>query len=140
MKFELIPKENLDSIIPLIDNLNHGKIETAILHSRLEEMKNMNYNCLGVFDEEKNLIGICGFWILNKFYVGKHIEPDNVVIAEKYRNQNLGTKMIAWLENYAKQNECTASELNCYVNNDKGIKFWIEQGYKIIGFHFQKGI
>lgn len=77
---------------------------------------------------------------MNKFYVGKHIEPDNVVIAEKYRNQNLGTKMIAWLENYAKQNGCTASELNCYVNNDKGIKFWIEQGYKIIGFHFQKGI
>ncbi|EQD69526.1 GCN5-related N-acetyltransferase, partial [mine drainage metagenome] len=39
------------------------------------------YQCAGLYDDGR-LIGICGLWILTKYYVGKHIEPDNVVIQE----------------------------------------------------------
>ncbi|NQW36061.1 MAG: GNAT family N-acetyltransferase [Flavobacteriales bacterium] len=136
MKIKFIEKENLSIILPFLGLLNENT-DKEILELRLEEMKNNSYYCVGVFDNEK-LIGICGFWLLVKYYVGKHIEPDNVVILPEYRNQNIGNKMMEFVYEYAKNNGCIASELNCYVANNSGIKFWLNQGYKILGFHFQK--
>jgi GNAT superfamily N-acetyltransferase len=100
-------------------------------------MRNHSYNCLGVFDGER-LIAICGFWILVKYYVGKHIEPDNVLVLPEYRGRKIAEQMMDWINDYGKKHGCIASELNCYVSNSAGVKFWINQGYKIIGYHFQK--
>jgi GNAT superfamily N-acetyltransferase len=95
------------------------------------------YECVGVFDEE-TLVGICGIWTLTKIYVGRHIEPDNVIISPEYRSRQLGQQLMEWVESYARSKGCVASELNCYVSNDAGNKFWQQQGYKVLGLHYQK--
>lgn len=82
----------------------------------------MNYECVGVYDEDK-LIGICGMWILNKLYVGKHIEPDNVFVLPEYRSAGVGKLMLDWVIDYAKEIGCDATEVNCYVENLKGKQF-----------------
>lgn len=135
-QFQLIPKENIHSILPLLQQLNEG-LETAIILERLDEMVLRGYECLGVYDNEK-LIGICGIWILTKIYVGRHIEPDNVTIHPDYRNKGIGEKMMEWIDEFAQSKGCVASELNAYVPNNNGHRFWMNQGYKILGFHFQK--
>jgi len=133
---KLIPKAEIETILPLLQMLNET-ISTETLHERLGDMLVKNYECVGVYDNE-TLIGISGIWLLNKYYVGKHIEPDNVVIHPDYRNKGVGEMMMQFVHNYAIENGCAASELNCYTANQNGIKFWINQGYKLIGFHFQK--
>ena len=135
-QIRLIPKNQLHTIIPLLRILNDAIDETT-LQERLEDMMQRNYECAGVYDNGL-LIGICGLWILNKYYVGRHIEPDNVMILPEYRNKGVGEEMMAWVYEYGRSQGCIASELNCYVVNDKGIRFWLNQGYKIIGFHCQK--
>lgn len=135
-QIRLIPKDQLHSIIPLLRILNDA-IEESTLQERLEDMQQRNYECAGVYEGDR-LIGICGLWILNKYYVGKHIEPDNVMILPEYRNKGVGEELMAWVYEYGRSQGCIASELNCYVVNDKGIRFWLNQGYKIIGFHCQK--
>ena len=133
---KLIPKSELASTMSLLQLLNES-ISEATLQERMNDMLSSNYECVGVFDKDK-LIGISGVWILNKYYVGKHIEPDNVVIHPDYRNKKVGELMIQWICDYGIEKGCIASELNCYLNNQQGVKFWINQGYKILGFHFQK--
>lgn len=137
-QFQLIPTENMHSILPLLQQLNE-QLETEIILERLDEMVLRGYECLGVYDNEK-LIGICGIWILTKIYVGRHVEPDNVTIHPDYRNKGIGEKMMEWVDEYAKSKGCIASELNAYVRNNNGHRFWMNQGYKILGFHFQKTI
>src|SRR6266487_3321445 len=100
---KLIPKENIKSIIPLASLLN-GLAE-KLLAERLEMMMELNYECLGVYDKDK-LIGICGLWTLVKLYNGKHLEPDNVIIHPDYRNKGIGEMMMAWIDNYAKEQNC----------------------------------
>jgi len=134
--FKLIEQDKIYSIIPLLQILDN-RISEEILKQRLDEMVEQNYQCVGICDREK-LIGICGIWIVTKYYVGKHIEPDNVVILPNYQNQNIGKKLMQWLYDFAKENDCIASELNCYVKNKEALKFWESEGYEIIGFHFQK--
>ena len=102
-------------------------------------MVEQGYQCVGIYSGDK-LIGICGLWILTKYYVGKHIEPDNVVILEEYRGNGLGKQLMAWIYDYAKAQGCIASELNCYLTNEKGQQFWEKEGYKKIGYHYQRAI
>mgnify|MGYP002713322719 CR=1 FL=1 len=134
--FKLINKQDIYSIIPLLNMLNDA-IADDILKQRLDEMLTQGYKCIGIFDEDK-LIGICGIWVLTKYYVGRYIEPDNVIISPAYQNKNIGTKLMIWISEYAKENGCIASELNCYVNNKRAQKFWEKEGYEVIGLHFQK--
>lgn len=137
-RIELIPKERLGIIMPYIKQLNENT-DDAILEQRLQEIGTTNYQCAGVYDADK-LIGISGIWVLVKFYNGKHIEPDNVIIHPDYRSKGVGELMMQWIHDYAKAEGCTVSELNCYVSNHKGVRFWIQQGYKILGYHMQKAL
>ena len=135
-KFELIEKKNIYSIIPLLQMLN-DQLSTELLKERLDEMVERGYECLGVYDQEE-LIGICGIWILTKYYVGRHIEPDNVMILPAYRSKGIGEQMMEWVYAYGQSKGCVASELNCYTTNSGGQKFWANEGYRILGFHYQK--
>jgi len=137
LRFELIKKENINSIVPLLKVLA-PKMEETLLNERLADMvQNHNYECVGVYMGDQ-LIGMSGLWILNKYYVGKHIEPDNVVILPEYRGSGIGEQLLEWITEYGRAQGCIASELNCYVNNSEGLKFWLNNGYKVLGFHCQK--
>lgn len=136
ISFKLLTQSNKLDIIPFLRLLNQN-IPEDILASRLTEMFTQGYKCVGIFNEDK-LIGISGLWIMTKYYVGKHIEPDNVIIHPDYRGSGVGVALMKWIYNYAISQGCVASELNCYVSNKAGQKFWINQGYSVIGFHFQK--
>jgi N-acetylglutamate synthase-like GNAT family acetyltransferase len=135
-QIEIIPKANLDTIIPLLEILN-PKTSREILIERLTEIKDTNYQCVGVYDQAK-LIAISGIWILNKFYAGKHIEPDNVIVHPDYRNKGIGEILLKWIHQYANEIGCLTSELNSRVTNDAGNKFWKRMGYEIAGYHFIK--
>jgi len=135
---QLIPKENIDSIIPLLQLLN-PKTENEVIVQRLSEIKNTNYQCVGVYDNS-NLIAISGIWILNKIYAGKHIEPDNVVVHPDYRSKGIGEQLLNWIHEYGKNIGCLTSELNSRITNESGNKFWERQGYKKVGYHFIKQI
>ena len=136
IEIKLIPTDKQDSIIPLIKQLNPTIPETT-LKTRLEEMVAQGYQCAGLY-LDMQLIGICGMWMMTKFYVGKHIEPDNVYILPEYRRQGFGNRLLEWVQEYGKFQGCTASELNCYINNETGNAFWEQEGFAKIGYHYQK--
>jgi GNAT superfamily N-acetyltransferase len=138
IEIKLIANDQIFSIIPLLQTTNSA-IPEPVLRDRLIEMVGQGYRCAGIYSGH-DLIGICGLWILTKYYVGKHIEPDNVVILEEYRSIGLGKQLMAWVYDYAKSQGCIASELNCYLTNERGQAFWEQEGYRKIGYHYQKTI
>ena len=138
IEIKLVTNDQIFSIIPLLQTLNPA-ISEPVLRNRLSKMIEQGYQCAGIYLDQC-LIGICGLWILTKYYVGKHIEPDNVVILEEYRGNGLGKQLMAWVYEYGKSQGCIASELNCYLTNEKGEQFWEKEGYKKIGYHYQKAI
>ena len=73
--FKIIPKDELSCILPLLKTLD-DTIDEEVLAERLSQMAENKYQCVGVYDDNR-LIGISGLWILHKYYMGKHLEPDN---------------------------------------------------------------
>ena len=136
IKFKLIKKDNMDIILPLFYELD-SSIPGPVLKARLSEMNEKGYECVGIYHED-DLIGICGLWILIKYYVGRHLEPDNVYIKPEYREQGIGKKLEVWLKKFALSRGCEAIELNCYIKNEKGRNYWEANEYQSIGLHYQK--
>ena len=66
------------------------------------------------------------------------MEPENVIIHPDYRNKGIGELMMAWIDKYAKEQNCEMIELNCYIENLKGAEFWKKTGFYVRGHHFQK--
>ncbi|GAA4812620.1 GNAT family N-acetyltransferase [Litoribaculum gwangyangense] len=135
--FKILDKEHIDLIIPLVQKLNDEKISFPVLQKRFHEMVNQNYECAVILEGEK-LIGVCGLWFCTRHYSGKSVEPDHVFIEETYRGKGLGKQFFKWIYDYVSGKGCEAVELNTYVTNYPSHKFYYNQGFNILGYHFLK--
>ena len=136
LEIKLIEKEKIVEILPLLKELNTNTPEN-VLKERLLEMTTQHYECVGVYLNHE-LVGISGLWFLTRHYCGKTVEPDHVVIGKNHRNKGLGKKLFEWIDNYAQSIGYEATELNTYIENEKSHRFYENEGYKKLGFHYVK--
>ena len=137
--FKILDKKDINSLIPLVQELNANKVPDSVLESRFAEMISQNYECAVVYDED-TLIGVCGLWYCTRHYSGKSVELDHVFIKDKYRNKGLGKQFMDWIDRYVKLKGCESVELNTYVQNYLSHKFYYNQGFEILGYHFFKKV
>lgn len=136
---KLLKKENLSQILNLTKQLNQN-IPIAELEKRQIQMFEFeNYKCFGLFEKDK-LIGVSSGWITVRLYSDKQLEIDNVIIDNSIQSKGFGKIFIQKIESWAKTINCNTVELNTYIQNDRSHKFYFNQGYRILGFHFQKHI
>jgi GNAT superfamily N-acetyltransferase len=103
----------------------------------LKEMLEQGYRMIGAFDGKK-CVGIAGFWIATKFYCGRYLEPDNVVVDKKYRSKGVGKLMLDWLTEEARRNKCKTMILDAYVENFPAHRFYYREGFIGRGIHHLK--
>ncbi len=137
--FKIIEKENINAVIPLVQKLNDDKISYAVLKQRFSEMVTQNYECAVIYDGDK-LIGVSGLWFCTRHYSGRSVEADHVYIDDAYRGKGLGKLFFEWIYNYAQEKGYETVELNTYVSNYASHKFYYNEGFNILGYHFLKKI
>ena len=135
--FKIITKEKLNDILRLVIKLNNGSVDYEVLKQRFSGMFTQNYECTGVYDND-TLIGVCGLWYCTRHYSGKSVEVDHVYIADSYPGKGLGKAYFKWIYNYVKAKGYESIELNTYVSNFDSHKFYYNEGFKILGYHFFK--
>jgi len=139
LTFEILTVKNIAEISVLGQQLN-PKMTLEQIQNLLNEMFTLpTYRCFGLFLNKK-LVGISSGWITVRFYSGKQLEVDNVIIDNSLQSKGLGKQFFDFIENWAKENSCETIELNTYVQNSKSHKFYFNLGYSILGFHFWKHI
>ena len=139
MKFEELTPDHLEQIILLASEVNQD-ISDDDLRSRLAEMFGYDsYTCFGLFVDSE-LVGISSGWLTTRFYSGKQLEIDNVIVGKEFRSSGYGSEFIGYIEAWALKEGCLTVELNTYVVNSKSHKFYFNQDYNILGYHFQKVI
>ena len=137
MEFRELTLDHTEAVLSLASELNPD-ISVECLRSRLVEMFSYkNYICFGVFVDSK-LVGVSSGWLTSRFYSGKQLEIDHLIVAKEFRSKGCGAGFLRHIENWAVQAGCLVVELNTYVTNSKSHKFYFNQGYTILGYHFQK--
>jgi len=105
----------------------------------LSDMIPKNYKQVAVFDGE-TCVGLTGFWFGTKLWTGKYLEIDNFVVHPEYRKKGIGKLLTQFIDEKAKELECTCIVLDAFTGNFVAHKFYYNQGYVPRGFHFIKTI
>lgn len=136
-EFRELTIEDSPAIVPLANKL-HPEMSAEAVRSHLAAMfKFPTYHCLSLWQKGK-LVAVTNGWITVRFYSGKQLEVDNVIVDPAIRSQGVGKHFFACIDRWARENNCNTIELNTYVQNGKSHKFYFNEGYAILGFHFQK--
>src|SRR5580692_4411352 len=137
LEFRELTIRDSNTIVPLANKL-HPATAPEIIRDYLADMFSFpTYHCFGLWQNGK-LVAVSNGWITVRFYSGKQLEVDNVIVDPDLRSKGMGKYFFACIQEWALQNDCKTIELNTYVQNSKSHKFYFNEGYKILGFHFQK--
>ncbi len=139
LRYRLLEVEEVPKLLPLLQQLNPNLAEEVLIARHQAMFGYNNHYCMGMFRGDI-LIGLSGLWITERLYSGKQVELDNVIIDASQQSQGLGKVFLAHLEQWAKEKGCLTVELNAYVQSNRAHKFYFKEGFKVLGFHFQKGI
>ncbi|GEC79019.1 GNAT family N-acetyltransferase [Flavobacterium aquatile] len=107
--------------------------------SFLSDMIPKNYKQVAVFSEDK-CIGLTGFWFGTKLWTGKYLEIDNFIVHPDYRKNGIGKLLTNFIDEKAKELNCTCVVLDAFTGNFDAHRFYYNQGYVPRGFHFIKTI
>ena len=105
----------------------------------LSDMIPKNYKQVAVFNEDK-CVGLTGFWFGTKLWTGKYLEIDNFIVHPDYRKNGIGKLLTDFIDEKAKELNCTCVVLDAFTGNFVAHKFYYNQGYVPRGFHFIKTI
>lgn len=107
--------------------------------SFLSDMIPKDYKQVAVFNEDK-CIGLTGFWFGTKLWTGKYLEIDNFIVHPDYRKNGIGKLLTNFIDEKAKELNCTCVVLDAFTGNFDAHRFYYNQGYVPRGFHFIKTI
>lgn len=137
LAFNKILKEDLELVLPFVQELGEFQVDKELLRQRFNEMFHQNYECFGIY-LDRELIGVFGLWFMTRHYAGKSCEPDHIFIKPEHQSKGIGKILFEFIFKYSAEKGCETSELNSYVHNFKSHKFYMNHGYVIKGYHFLK--
>lgn len=106
----------------------------------LAAMRAKGYRCAGAFQRDRGeaLVGIMGFWIGHRFWCRKYLDLDNVIVDQAHRRRGIGAKLLRWVEDIARKENCQLIGLDSYTTAHDAHRFYFREGYAILGYHFTK--
>lgn len=140
LKIELIqPLEHRAKTLDLLKQLNPEKDISYLESTQIAMINSPVYNCFGLFLDD-TLIGIASAWTTVRIYCGKQLELDNVIIDSKIQSKGYGKYFMNAIQEWSEKNDYKSLSLNTYVQNSRSHKFYFNEGFKVLGFHFEKKV
>ena len=84
------------------------------------------------------VVGVCGFRIMNNLGFGRIVFVDDLVVDENERSKGFGKILFDWLITFAKENGCGRIHLDSAVHRVGAHKFYMDQRMAITSFFFSK--
>jgi GNAT superfamily N-acetyltransferase len=133
--FHLIEKvQDMLPLYPLVNKLSPHLTETEYAQC-LSEMVTKGYRMVCVIHGSR-CVGLAGIWTGTKFYCGKYLEMDNVIIDESFRSDGIGSVLVDYIHRLAQKENCTTCMLDAYLENEAAHRFYEKKGYVKRGYHF----
>ncbi len=140
IQFKLIdPKAHKDRMLDLLKQLNPEMDVNRLEVVQAKMIEVPDYRCFGLFLNDE-LIGISSGWTTVRIYCGKQLELDNVIIDSKIQSKGYGKYFMNAIKDWSIDNDYESLSLNTYVQNSRSHKFYFNEGFKVLGFHFEKDI
>ena len=126
IKINRMEKSDIDSVIK-IEEESYGNHHWS-RESFLNELSNELARYYSAFDENGNLVGYCGCWIILE---EAHIT--NISVLPEYRKKHIGEALLKRIVDECYKNMVKFITLEVRVNNIPAIKLYEKYGFKSLG-------
>jgi GNAT superfamily N-acetyltransferase len=121
---------------PVMRELRPHLDEAAFLRL-LAEMEPQGYRLFALRDHG-DIVCLAGIGVLTNLYYGRHVWVYDLVTAAHARSQGHGARLLAFIEDLARDNGCLAVALSSGRTREDAHRFYEREGYERTSFVFLK--
>lgn len=136
---ELTKFSEIATTFPLLKQ-RYPELSKKSFDAKIKEMiKLNNFKMIAAF-ANKEMVGVCGYWMAMMLYCGRYIQLSSFFVDEKSRSLGVGKEILTYLENKAKKLKCEKLVLDSNVENKKSHPLYFRENFYIRGYHFMKDL
>ena len=94
--------------------------------------------CLAAVREGGIVRAVAGYRIMEMLYCGRILFVDDLITDEGTRSQGHGKRLLDWLQEEARAQNCDELHLDSGVHRAGAHRFYFREGMTIAAFHFRK--
>lgn len=113
----------------------HLREETFL--ARVHEQFAEGYQ-LACLEDHGEIVAVGGFRIFGLLATGRTLYIDDLVTDEGGRSRGHGKALLAWIEDYARQQGCDTLSLDSGTHRQDAHAFYLRERMRITSFHFAK--
>jgi len=125
---------------PVMKQLRSQLSEDQYLAAVRRQNESGNYHIAAVLDDNGVPRCVAGYRLTECLCWGNFLYVDDLVTDENARSGNYGHRMMEWLVNEAKQNDCKRIHLDSGVQRHSAHRFYLRERMDIIAYHFAMAI
>ncbi|MDF1645034.1 MAG: GNAT family N-acetyltransferase [Pseudomonadales bacterium] len=130
--------QQIDACYPVMQELrDHLKKETFVTRVRYQQSSGY---LLAFLKDDGIVAAVSGFRIGENLAWGRFLYIDDLVTAQRYRSHGYGSRLLAWLKDYAKQQQCDQLHLDSGLQRVDAHRFYLREGLPKTSFHFSTTI
>ena len=130
--------QQIDACYPVMRELrDHLQMETFV--TRIRYQQSSGY-ILASLEDDGVVAAVSGFRIGENLAWGRFLYIDDLVTAERCRSHGYGSKLLAWLKEYAEQQHCEQLHLDSGLQRVDAHRFYLREGLPKTSFHFSTAI
>ncbi|MCM3736733.1 GNAT family N-acetyltransferase [Bacillus cytotoxicus] len=136
---EIKTEQEFRKAFPVLQQLR-PKLSLEEALSLLGKMKEENYRLFALYNSEWEVMSLAGVAICTNFYNKKHVFIYDLVTAEAHRSNGYGEKLLSYIEEWGKENDCSCVVLTSSFPRIDAHRFYEREGYKKVSYSFWKEI
>ena len=136
MPKQAVTDQEIENCFDVMSELRtHLKKEEFL--NTVRHMETEGYKLVFIEDKGK-VVATAGYRIYTNLFMGKHLYVDDLVTLGNSRSQGYGEKMVNWLRNEARKENCNFYHLDSGTHRSEAHKFYFRQGFTIASYHFSE--
>jgi GNAT superfamily N-acetyltransferase len=128
-------REQLERCYPVMSQLRTAlTAEDFIARVELQQSEGYRLACL---EHDGVVAALAGFRVMNVLWSGKTMYVDDLVTDAAQRSRGFGERMVRWLVELARAEDCATFALDSGTHREEAHAFYFRVGLRISDFHFQ---
>ncbi|MGG2065945.1 GNAT family N-acetyltransferase [Bacillus sp. S14(2024)] len=136
---EVKTEQEFCEVLPVLQQLRLTLSQEEAF-SLLGRMREENYRLFALYNSEGEVVSLAGTAICTNFYNNKHVFVYDLVTAEAHRSKGHGEKILSYIEEWGKENDCTCVVLTSAFPRIDAHRFYEREGYEKVSYVFHKEI
>lgn len=135
--FTISSKIDLERCYPVMKELRPHLSYNDYISIYDQSHKADGYEIVAIEDEGK-IVALMGYRFLYDYVRGRHVYIDDLVTSHNFRSSGLGAELLKFAESIASESGCKSLRLCTGVENERGVKFYENNGWIKRAFAFSK--